>query len=110
MKELKEGYFSEIYYQNIRIDILLPILPFFKKVIGQSKTFNLLNNEVRFATAEDLVILKLLSNRQHDKEDVTTIKELQELDIGYIKDSLKALVGEKHLSFTVFKQIFEGNE
>lgn len=107
MEELKEGYLSEIYYQNIRIDILLPILPFFKKIIEQSKIFNLSNNEVRFATAEDLVILKLLSHREHDKEDITIIKALQKLDIGYIKDSLRSLVGEEHASFIVFKQIFK---
>lgn len=109
--ELKEGYLSEVHYKNVRIDILLPILPYFKRVIERANTFCLFGNEIRFATCEDLIILKLLSNRERDREDVKEIGALQlELNISYIRDSLKSLVGEGHLSFITFQQIFEKKE
>ncbi len=108
--ELKEGYLSEVHYKNVRIDILLPILPYFKQVIERANTFCLFDNEIRFATCEDLIILKLLSNRDRDREDVKGIRDLRlELNISYIRDSLKSLVGEGHLSFITFQEIFEND-
>ncbi len=108
LKDLKDGYLSEVHYQNIRIDILLPVLPYFKKVIKRGVIFNLSGNDLKFAQAEDVVILKLLSNREKDREDIQAINQIHTgLDIGYIKDSLLRLVGEKDKSYEAFKQIFE---
>jgi len=107
LEELKEGYLTEVYYEDIRIDILLPVLPFFKKVIERGSIFHLSGNELRFAQPEDLIILKLLSGRDKDKEEIEAIKEIHSgLDITYMKNSLKKLVGEEHPSFTTFKGIF----
>lgn len=108
LEELKEGYFTAVWYQNMRIDIILSILPYFKQVIERSASFNLLDKEMKFAQPEDLIVLKLISNREHDREDINTIKEICSLDIGYIKDSLRRLVGEANPSFLVFQKIFEG--
>ncbi len=107
LEELEEGYLSEVHYKNIRVDILLTVLPYFKQVIERVLIFNFLDTQIRFATPEDLIILKLLANRDHDKEDVNGIKDIHpELDTAYIKDSLKRLVGEESPSFMAFQQIF----
>lgn len=108
LKELKEGYLSEVYYKNIRIDILLPILPYFNQVIKRAATFKLWGNDIKFATAEDLIILKLISDRESDIKDVERIKDIQiNLDVSYIKDCLKKLGGEVYPYFKTFQQIFE---
>jgi predicted nucleotidyltransferase len=108
LKELKEGYLSEVYYKNIRIDIFLPILPYFNHVIKRAIIFKLWGNELKFATAEDLIILKLISDRESDIKDVERIKDIQvNLDVQYIEDWLKKLIGLKHPSFKTFQQIFE---
>ncbi|MEW6006845.1 MAG: nucleotidyltransferase [bacterium] len=108
LDELNEGYLSEAHYKNVRVDILLPVLPYFNEVIEGAISFNFLNRKIRFARPEDLIILKLLSNRGSDKEDIFGIKEINySLNISYIKDSLKRLIGEKHPSFVAFEQIFE---
>ncbi len=108
LKELEDGYLTEVYYKNIRIDILLPVLPYFNQVIKNAVTFNFYGHDLKFATAEDLIILKLLSNRESDLKDVEGIKEIQlNLNISYIKDCLKKIIGETHPSFKIFQQLFE---
>lgn len=108
LKELKEDYLSEVYYKNIRIDIFLPILPYFSEVIRKAVTFNLWGKDLKFATAEDLIILKLISGREGDIKDVEKIKDIQvNLDVPYIEDWLKKLTGPEHSSFKTFQQIFE---
>lgn len=107
LKELTEGYLSEVYYKNIRIDIFLPVLPYFNQVIKRAITFNFYGNDLKFATAEDLIILKLISERESDIKDVERIKDIQEnLNISYIKDCLKKLIGDTS-SFKTFEQLFE---
>ncbi len=108
LKELTDGYLSEVYYKNIRIDIFLPILPYFNQVIKKALTFNLWGKDLKFATAEDIIILKIISGREGDIEDIERIKDIQtNLNISYIKDCLKKLIGNTHPSFKIFQQIFE---
>ncbi|MEW6102198.1 MAG: nucleotidyltransferase [bacterium] len=108
LNELKKGYLLEVYYKDARIDILLPVIPYFNNVIENASTFSFLDRNIRFAKVEDLIILKLLSNRGRDKDDVVGIKDINpSLNISYIKDSLRRLVGKKHPSFVAFEQIFE---
>ncbi|MEW6619674.1 MAG: hypothetical protein AB1422_10140 [bacterium] len=107
LKELTQGYLSEVYYKDVRIDIILPVLPYFREVIRRARCFSLYDKEIRFATCEDVIILKLLSDREYDRKDIAGIKEIQTtIDTDYIKKNIERLIGKETLSYQRFQEFF----
>jgi len=110
-KQYKEGYFIEISYRNIPIDILLTSIPIFYKAIKQAMSISIFNKNIKVAKEEDLIILKLLSARQTDRADIQQIKEYKvNLDLDYIEENLVKLVGKGSSIFLEFCRIFKKDE
>lgn len=58
------------------IDLSLGLMPFELEVIDRAEDVELPDLVIRTATAEDLVIMKLIAGRPRDKEDVGRLAEL----------------------------------
>ena len=58
---------------SIRVDFILSYSPYERDAIGRSVTVQLGEVAVHFATAEDLVVHKVLAGRPRDLEDVRAI-------------------------------------
>ncbi len=72
---------------DVAVDFLLADDTFKKTMLGRSSSVTISGFSVRIPTPEDLIILKLLSNRPQDRLDVEQIRETQkhELDTTYIR-------------------------
>ncbi len=71
---------------SIRVDLIFSFTPYEAQAIRRATTVLLLDVPVRFTTAEDLIVHKLVAGRPRDIEDVRGILGRQgKLDEGYLK-------------------------
>jgi hypothetical protein len=75
---------------SVRVDFILSHTPYEREAIGRSVTVRLGEVAVHFATAEDLVVHKVLAGRPRDLEDVRAIVlKRPDLDRSYIHMTLQ---------------------
>ncbi len=75
---------------GIRVDFIFSFTPYEKEAIKRAKKVVILDQEVNFASPEDLIIHKIFAGRPRDIEDVRTIIiKNPEIDIRYIREWLK---------------------
>ena len=75
---------------GIRVDFIFSFSPYETQAIQRANKISILNQEVCFASPEDLIIHKIFSGRPRDLEDVRTILlKNPELNFQYIEDWLK---------------------
>jgi len=75
---------------SIRVDFILSHSPYERDAIGRSVTVRLGEVDVRFATAEDLVVHKVLAGRPPDLEDVRAlVLKKPDLDRPFIHRTLQ---------------------
>jgi hypothetical protein len=75
---------------GIRVDFIFSYSPFEQQAIARARQINLAGTILRFATAEDLIIHKIISSRPRDLEDVKGILlKNPGLDKDYIMRWLK---------------------
>jgi len=75
---------------SIRVDFIFSFTPYETEAIKRAKKVTILDQEVNFASPEDLIIHKIFAGRPRDIEDVRTIIiKNPEIDIRYIQHWLK---------------------
>lgn len=71
---------------SIEVDISLGALPFERDLINRAGTVSIGGLDVRMASVEDLVVLKLVAGRPHDLGDVDQLVKINpDLDRGYVR-------------------------
>jgi hypothetical protein len=71
---------------GVRVDFVFSFTPYEAQAIQRATSVNVSDTPVRFATAEDLIIHKLVAGRPRDLEDVRGIIARQKhLDGAYVK-------------------------
>ena len=90
---------------GIRVDLIFSSSPYELGAIERAKSVRLGRSEVMFASAEDLIIHKVIAGRPRDMEDVKTILlKNTGLDLAYVRKWLNEFdrsLGEK------FKERFD---
>lgn len=78
---------------GIRADVLFGLLPFEREAIRRAVCRTVSGRPIRFCTAEDLILLKVVSERERDLEDVRGILKVQrgKLDTAYLEPRLREL-------------------
>ncbi len=75
---------------GIRVDFIFSFLPYEKEAIGRARKVMMLNQDICFASPEDVIIHKIFAGRPRDMEDVRTILVKNPgVDISYIRSWLK---------------------
>ncbi len=70
---------------SIRVDLIFSFTPYEAQAIGRAISLQVLDTSVRFATAEDLIVHKLVAGRPRDLEDVHgIISHQKQLDETYL--------------------------
>jgi hypothetical protein len=80
---------------NIRIDLLFGMLQFEESAISRAIEKDIQGTPVRFCTAEDLILHKIISDREKDLNDVENIiaRQKNKLDIAYLEPRINELAG-----------------
>lgn len=78
---------------GVRVDVVFGLLPFEQEAIGRAISRRVAGHVVRFCTAEDLLLLKLVSTRQRDRDDVRGLLEVRasSLDRTYLDPRVREL-------------------
>ena len=69
--------------ENLRIDIIFGALPFEKDAIDRSVEVKIGDTSIKFCTAEDLILLKIMSESSKDIEDVRNVLRYQKDNLEY---------------------------
>jgi len=71
---------------SIRVDFIFSFTPYEEQAIGRAISIKVRDVSVRFATAEDLIIHKLVAGRARDLEDVRGIlSRRKNIDAAYLE-------------------------
>jgi hypothetical protein len=85
---------------GIRVDLIFSFSPFEQMAISRANIVRLGSAEVRFASLEDLLVLKLFAGRPRDLEDVRSILiKNPHADLSYVRrwlGELSAATGENY--------------
>ncbi len=86
---------------GIRIDLIFSFSPYERQAMDRVRRVSVGKATVRYAAAEDVIVLKITAGRPRDLEDVRTILlKNRELDLGYIRGWLTEFdrsLGENYL-------------
>ncbi|HEU4385922.1 MAG TPA: nucleotidyl transferase AbiEii/AbiGii toxin family protein [Anaeromyxobacteraceae bacterium] len=75
---------------KLRVDFILSFSPYERQAIDRARLVTMGSAAVRFATAEDLVIHKMIAGRPRDVEDVKgVLRKNPGLDRAYVSEWLK---------------------
>ncbi len=97
---------------GIRVDFIFSFTPYESQAIQRAKKVRILDRDVRFASAEDLIIHKVFAGRPRDIEDVrNVVKKNAILDIHYIEEWLKAFddAADSKNFLSTFRQIVDSS-
>ena len=95
---------------GIRVDFIFSLTPYETEAINRSKKIKILNQEVNFASPEDLIIHKIFAGRPRDIEDVRTVLlKNPEIDVRYVRKWLKEfdLFAEKKEFLKTFEEVIK---
>jgi hypothetical protein len=83
---------------RVQVDWMQPVIPLYARVLDTAELKPWLDAEVRVATAEGLILTKMVSFRPQDQVDIETllIANRDEIDVGLIREEWSAVaVGEE---------------
>jgi hypothetical protein len=78
---------------GVRLDVIFGMLPFEEEAIRRARFIRIGQTEVRVCSPEDLILMKVISERERDVGDArgVAIRRMQELDLGYLEPRIDEL-------------------
>ena len=78
---------------GVRIDVIFALLPFEVDAIRRAKDVTIADRTVHVVTAEDLILMKIISDRPRDVADAGAIvrRRIGELDLAYLEPRIREL-------------------
>lgn len=87
IREWTQEHMTVLSYRGIRIDWLKPVIPAYVHILDRATEEPWLDLPIRVASAEGLILLKLLAFRLQDQVDIENLVAANErtLDLDWIK-------------------------
>jgi hypothetical protein len=94
IRQWTQEHMTVLAYGGVRVDWLKPVLPCYQHVIDTASAEQLLGAMVRIASAEGLILTKLLSFRAQDQLDIVNLLAANrgELDLDFIRREWQTVV------------------
>jgi hypothetical protein len=107
IREWTEHHLTQIHYQGVPIDWLKPLLPCLNHAIDRASVEKWLDANVRIASAEDLILLKVLSLRSQDELDIQNLLAANSglLDLDTIRRELQDALPEADQRVQRFEEL-----
>ena len=80
-------------HSGVRVDLIFGLLPFEREAVARATSIEVAGTEIRFCTPEDLILLKIISQREKDQADVQGIlrQRFRDLDLEYLEPRIGEL-------------------
>jgi Nucleotidyl transferase AbiEii toxin, Type IV TA system len=93
LREFSQHNMAVIWFQGVRIDWLKPMLPIYQHVLDRAVSETWRGRTVRIATAEGLILMKLLASRPQDLVDVDALLAANRghLDLAWVEAEWQTL-------------------
>jgi hypothetical protein len=93
IQEWNQHHFVAFAYKDVRIDWVKPRVPAYQHVLDSAISENREGRELRIATAEGLIVLKLIAARTQDFADIESLLGVNagRLDLGWIEKEWRTL-------------------
>ena len=78
---------------GVRIDLIFGLLPFEEEAVGRAVAVEIAGGSIRVCTPEDLILMKMISERDRDLADAQAIvrRRLHELDLQYLEPRVREM-------------------
>ena len=93
IRDFTQHHLAVLWYGRVRIDWLKPVLPAYRHVIDTATEESGVGPTIRVATAEGLILLKLLAFRLQDQTDIEALVAANHdtLDVDWIQSEWQAI-------------------
>jgi hypothetical protein len=93
IEEWARHHMVVLLYHGIRIDWLKPLIPAYLHILERATEELWLNQHIRIASPEGLIILKLIAFRSQDQVDIENLvaANCETLDLEWVKSEWKTL-------------------
>jgi hypothetical protein len=87
------GHMAVLWYDDVRVDWLKPVLPLYQHVIDRSEPLTIADHPFHVATTEGLILCKLVADRPRDRADILDLLEASEanVDLAYIESEWQTI-------------------
>jgi hypothetical protein len=94
IRQWNAEHMTVLDFAGVRVDWLKPVLPCFQHVLDTAREETWLDSPVRIASAEALILLKLVSFRRQDVADIEALLAANrgELELAWIHRELATVV------------------
>jgi nucleotidyltransferase AbiEii toxin of type IV toxin-antitoxin system len=95
IREWTQEHMTVLSYHGIRIDWLKPVIPAYQHVLERATEETWFEHRIRVASAEGLILLKLLAFRTQDQVDIENLvaAHRDHLDLAWIQAEWQTLAG-----------------
>jgi hypothetical protein len=96
-RSLSEHGFCEVKLDGRRIDVFLPIVPFYETAKSRRQTVRFGEQSVKIWDAETLCVFKMMFFRRKDLADVEQVIRSRgaELDLAWVRQQILAMYGQR---------------
>ena len=79
--------------RGVRADVVFGLLPFERDAVERAVQVPVAGARVRFCTAEDLILMKIISSRERDLADAegVALRRMADLDLSYLEPRVQEL-------------------
>jgi hypothetical protein len=94
-QSLRENGFCRVSYTGVRVDVFVPIVPFYEIARGRRKRVELAGQAIVIWDAETVAVFKMMFFRRKDLADVEQILRTQaaQLDRAWVREQLVEIYG-----------------
>jgi hypothetical protein len=94
IRSLRDRFVAELCRGTLRIEILLPVLPYHHTLVARAVALQVAGRPVPVVSLEDLVVLKLLWRRAKDVPDIHALLALagSRFDAAYAREALASIL------------------
>jgi hypothetical protein len=96
IREWTDHHLAVMDFHGVSVDWLKPVVAVYKHTIDRSKTESLLGCSISIASAECLILTKLIANRTQDQVDIENLLAANQgkLDLDFIRTEWETIAPE----------------
>jgi hypothetical protein len=110
LREWTQRHMTSLSFRGISVDWLKPVLPIYQHVLDRASEESWLRHNIRVASTEGLILLKLLAFRTQDVLDIENLAAASgdRLDIEWIKSEWQTVAALNDPRMLRFLAILQG--